>query len=538
MASLHPFFGYYCLHFTRIFAINGMGRNAMKESLQSKQPQKQATSNPKLASTSQGMEINPEAAFQWLHELPAYPTNQVLRQNSIQRLHGIGNRNLRNLVMRIPEEGGNAASEEEQVIYQDNTRLFSGLHDDILDEEPLAILARGTRIHILDTSEPTVTFIEVMDGEYAGRRGYVSGLAQPHISAAEYQTLDEMLQYNGSHGWHISLPQSSLEAGSIGIQETGRGRERPTLGGSYPAESQMEPTAGSGADQARRQLLDYIRGQLASVSIPTESGQMEVFRGRGGRGGGYAYQARNYSTEGSQRHQAYMSQVSLEGIGLDASNPLTVAMWSEFRRIISHEGDTSAINAYDEQMVTIGAGFAATSNNAGAIYNRMPQETRQRLFEHGIRVNDDNSFSVIDLRRGVVEHGNNALRLMQVEPRMLGVLVQEAQSQREISQGEQRMSSAAWMVRAQFEQFMELNRGSEFLYAPPWDERTRRFAIRLRHWMGSLGWDIIRGANGNARALASRTYTHVHRVKPTWSEAYIRERIQTISQAAGCGNPW
>lgn len=358
---------------------------------------------------------------------------------------------------------------------------------------------------------------------------------EPELTGAETDAararFEEMLS-GGERGWHLTLPSSRLRAGSIRYLRGGR-RSSPRLGGRYPRRPTMTPLDDPVEEAARQMLIEDIRGRLGGITAPTESGQMPTFRG------GYVYRARESAagSAASASHQEYTNTATLESIGLDPNDRRTAAIWNQFHLIIVHEGDTSAINAWDNQILTIGAGFSQRYGLAGSIYNRMPPAFRQNLYEHGICVNEDNSFTVLDLDRGVVETGRNALRLIQVNPGMLSLLVQSAQSQTEMTQGESTMSARAWMLRSQFEQFLSQNSdipGS----ALAWPENSLRFGFLLRHWQGALSWASMGATSGSPNALANyalRTLQRVHRGDADWTPAYIRGRISGLARDAGVG---
>jgi hypothetical protein len=449
----------------------------------------------------------------------------------------------RQIVQRLPSQ----SELDDLVIHQNGMGIYASPNDDILDIEPIAVLPRGTTIRILDDSDPLQVYVEVVDGSHIGVRGYLNNLGTPYVTREQYQSLEDLLNFNSPRGWHRSLPRSTLRAGSIDYQR-GRSRgETPSLSGSYPDRPSFEPRSSSGGETAepideamRRLLIGDMRRRLVSIPIPTQSSQMPIYRG------GYAYRAGSHreGNETSEQQYEFIREATLESIGLDSSVLRVQRLWQQFQRVMRQEGDTSAINAWDDQIVSIGAGFSArleAGGDAGAIYNDMPSEFRQRLYEHGIYINDDNSFTVLDLERGVVETGENALRILQVNPHMLALLIQEAQSERELTQGDTTMSQRAWMLRAQFERFMIRNQGipnSVF----SWPENAQQFAFKLKHWSGALTWTSIADTGGGVERLANYALRTVYRVKAPdrardphswWTEENIRNKIIGIGERSG-----
>lgn len=341
-------------------------------------------------------------------------------------------------------------------------------------------------------------------------------------------SLGELLDYNNPRSWHRSLPSSTIPAGRISyIGGTGR-RGTPRLGRRYPPRPAIEPMADTAWQTVRQTLIDDIRSRLTGITAPTPSGGMGIYHG------GYAYMARNYregrlEQETSRLHHEFMTSATLASIGFASPNSRITVLWQQFQRIITQEGDTSAINAWDDQIVTIGAGFSAKTGAAGEIYNRMPSGFRQQLYTHGIRVNPDNTFTVLDLDRGMVETGENALRLLQVNPTMLALLTRAAQSETLLQQGGEERSQRSWMLRAQFQQFLKRNRDvPDSVFG--WNQAAMQFAFKLKHWSGALSWRQMGSTGGDVNALANYALRTVHRARGgDWREAYIQGRILGIA---------
>lgn len=154
------------------------------------------------------------------------------------------------------------------------------------------------------------------------------------------------------------------------------------------------------------------------------------------------------------------------------------------------EGDTSAINAFDSQIVIVGAGFSAKSGRAQALYNRLPEAFRRTLFEHGIQVNADNTFTVLDLTQGIAVSGEEGLRLLQRDERRLSLLINLAQSEEQMTMGGETRPAREWMLEAQFEQIRD---GLRRAVVDTWALPAAKLATKIRHWQpGVVSWADLR----------------------------------------------
>lgn len=280
-----------------------------------------------------------------------------------------------------------------------------------------------------------------------------------------------------------------------------------------------------------RVATDTIEGRLRAVAIPATGGELLL------RDGGYAYRAHTHR-EGSAAaaaHDDYMN--SDNPLGLTSRRDLR--RWEIFRFVMG-EGDTSAINAYDSQRVTIGAGFSASSGEAGEMLNRLPAPMRQRLFDHGILVEADNSFTVFDTSRGVIEHGENALAVLQVDQRRLALFSTLAQSTEDVSDGTTTHSAREWMLRAQFEQATSSIPAEVF----DWPVAIAKVAIKLEHWQSGVAtWSrLIAWAGGgpdlSAMCRGARDAIWRHHHCPTegsFSLDEIEERFDERAAQAHAG---
>lgn len=349
----------------------------------------------------------------------------------------------------------------------------------------------------------------------------------------------DLLEFSGERGWHQTLPRSELKADSVEYVKDPHGGD-PALGGTYPTHPGILPMDDPVDEAARTLLLEGIHQQLDRISIPTITGRLPVHKG------GYAYTATSSEADAgvSREHDEFIRLASLEALGYDSPSQRHLLMWRQFRALADLEGDTAAINTWDSLILTVGAGFAqgGTFRQAGAVYNRMPQAFRQRLFEHGIRVNEDDSLTVLDLDRGVVEVGNNALRVLAASQRMLSLLIREAQSQTQMTADGRTMEERQWMLWAQFEEFMYENRHCPDEVLENWRARTLRFVFRMSAWQGFIAfrWSAMEPLGDNTESLATYFLRAVYEKhleldpgEAGWTVAEVRERIRKIGHAAG-----
>jgi hypothetical protein len=359
-------------------------------------------------------------------------------------------------------------------------------------------------------------------------------------------------QYGHSLGWHLTLPRGI--GSRLGLQlERRQGRLTPTL--RRPPGHRPDRVAGDDlfADAIER-FLNRLHERLADVTIPTASGHLRVYQRAGHEGEphwtGYVFAHRDFAVGGGAQASAnrpyldFLSQAreadtAEEGpaIGIDLDSEENRFFWRYFR-FIQSEGDPAAINAWDPQLITLGAGFSAharADQQAGQIYNRMPRAFHAHLYRHGIMVNSNNTFSVVDPDTGVVETGRNALMVLRTNEAMLGVLIQASISGERMTQGGETLMGRQWMLRAQFEQFRSLHSaGLDYGVVSRWRPNSIRFAFLIRHWNSSIPWRILR-QDPRTTALAVLQ----DRVARGADPATVWSRLTTIAGRAdvGIGRP-
>lgn len=359
--------------------------------------------------------------------------------------------------------------------------------------------------------------------------------------------INALLDPENPGGWHSALPQApdmDLEHGHDGVPErrTMRGRvtrERvePTIA-NYPDAPTMVPEDDGTARISRAALIQQMQARLSNVTLPGRDGNLPMHRS-----GGYAYMAtRNMENQDSADYISHIRGLTIEDLGYDSVSTNQRRIWPLFH-FIMQEGDPSAINAWDGEHITLGSGWSADTDslNGGMVLNRLPAAYRRQLYSVGIHVEGSdgpiaNQLTVLDFGTGSVMHGEDALVLLSADQQRLGFLINAAQSQEQMSNDDNTESTpqANWMVRAQFEQFIRNNRISPAMFA--WPQRSLRFAVKLHHWMGSLGWPGLESHGPNVNTLANHAYS---RLLPRWTgrEDRLRDKIYRIAGRHGIRIP-
>ena len=417
-----------------------------------------------------------------------------------------------------------------------------------IDDE-LRTVRRAWRVQndtVTELSEPGIEeayqLISQDSHELAGERASV-------LTTPDPDQLRDVFDMTSNRGWHHIFPQSIIPEGRIGYSTGEANRRsldqtitlRPSLGGQHYTPDRVAIVNNANISTLRELVINAINRRLDSIHTEealTDRGPMILwhtprtsnwgwFYGVGGTGA-----QRNYPA--GQRHRAFLRGLTPNNLGLQGDD---LARWQVYR-YLQVEGDTSAINAYDNQYVTIGSGFGALYRRAGQIYNFMPPHFHERLYMHGILVNPDNTFTILDLNRGVIEHGDNALRILQVDERRLGLLVHEAQSEREITHGGETREQRLWMVRAQM---LGATRGIPNSMLS-WPITLLKFAVRCYHWQPStIPWTDLRSMphhNIDVIATLIRNRIWVRRGRPTsgsYSFADIQSRMRGWARAARAG---
>lgn len=162
----------------------------------------------------------------------------------------------------------------------------------------------------------------------------------------------------------------------------------------------------------------------------------------------------------------------------DRAAKIKKVVWEELK----HEGEASAINAYDSQLLTWGRGFGARAGLLPQVMEILFKDraVAEAFLSYGIDfvpAEKEKGYRVVNLRTGAVEVGVNALRLIQTDPRLLGVFVKIAEDPRYSRQ----VADAQWEIVAK-------NAGAVPTYATSWDDRWIALISHISHWWPAAGW--------------------------------------------------
>ncbi|MCO4783862.1 MAG: hypothetical protein KC646_16155 [Candidatus Cloacimonetes bacterium] len=135
-------------------------------------------------------------------------------------------------------------------------------------------------------------------------------------------------------------------------------------------------------------------------------------------------------------------------------DPKRVAFIFElFRQISGWEGESSAINTWDSEMLTVGPGFSAIANNQyymGRMFSLMPDKYLQKLYGAGFRVNADFTCTIVDYKTGRLLHEKAGFDSLRKNHEFLSLLVNLAQSTDSATHNGETKELRQWMYEAQF----------------------------------------------------------------------------------------
>ena len=380
----------------------------------------------------------------------------------------------------------------------------------------------------------------------------LAGERARELTSLDPGQLADAFDMNSAGGWHLSLPASPDTLRTWPGRSATRRRER------------VEPRVtgrGSGMVQSAnpafsRMVARLVQQRLAQVEIPTESGALRFFatvQMRELHPGDYPGYVWGVSTDlpqgAAEDYRAFWAQVSgtrtveqVREVGVELRNPAELAMWRRYLSIAGGEGDVAAVNTYDNQLLTIGAGSSSQYGEVAQIYERMPDAFHEELYQHGIYVDRNrHELVVLDTERGAVVRGINARRILRTNQRLLGVLIRASMSAQPMSHamasgGSESAAARVWMLRAQFEQFRWRNRDIPSAVWG-WPRNGLRFAFLLRNWGSAIQWRGQRGmvsTHGDGRRLAVLAYERLGQLR-RWrgQEEQLWRRISGLAIRSG-----
>lgn len=355
----------------------------------------------------------------------------------------------------------------------------------------------------------------------------------------------DLFSRGGSGSWSRALPaapRSRLTFVSGEANRTGIGQridQRPEV--RVPRRGRV----GAARTDAQRVAIATINARLARQPTPAAGGEMTLHQRRGRGSWGWAYRAASHEAHSPEaaEHTRFMAS-QRDGHDMNLRTAEDRRRWAMFRFVLGTEGDTSAINAYDNQRVTIGAGFSARFGRAQAVYRRMPAAFHQELYDIGVEVTGE-GFRVLDLNRGVVETGRNAEIVLQADERRLGRLARLAQSTEQMRQGGHTAEARVWMLRAQFDEATASI--PRVVLRAPWTTPGAKLAMKINHWQtGVAAWRRLvawAGPTADVGNMASQARDAIwrHHGRPAagdYSLASIEARLDNRAALAGTRIRW
>jgi hypothetical protein len=151
-------------------------------------------------------------------------------------------------------------------------------------------------------------------------------------------------------------------------------------------------------------------------------------------------------------------------------------VWEE----LAHEGGSLSINAYDEARFTWGRGMAASGGHLQSFIETLEKNegVRDAFLRLGIRV-AGGDFQIVNTANGAVEHGSEALQLMQAHPDILAAFKTVGESNR------QAIADAQWSV-------IKTAAGkvpdAVLQATPPWPKESVQLLAHFHHAGDNFGW--------------------------------------------------
>jgi hypothetical protein len=151
-------------------------------------------------------------------------------------------------------------------------------------------------------------------------------------------------------------------------------------------------------------------------------------------------------------------------------------VWEE----LAHEGGSLSINAYDEARFTWGRGMAASGGHLQSFIETLEKNegVKNAFLRLGVRV-AGGDFQIVNTMNGAVEHGSEALQLMQAHPDILAAFRAVGESNR------QAIADAQWAV-------IKTAAGkvpdAVLQSTPPWPKESVQLMAHFHHAGDSFGW--------------------------------------------------
>jgi len=258
-------------------------------------------------------------------------------------------------------------------------------------------------------------------------------------------------------------------------------------------------------DKKQQAIIEYVKMKRAALPDRLTG---TAFAGKAGGGGiGYMYGGRNPG-----------APTSVKAAGTDDKAKHEKWIWEE----VGSEGGASSINTYDTDAsgsdnVTFGMGFAKSTlpSLLKALFAKDP-EIKKALLDAGLAL-DGSKWLIVNTDLGAVEEGTDALRLLEVNTKLLSLLMNIGEDPKH-AQTNLDVQWAAVMAGG----------GKYPQYAATWSsENAFKIAFHMAHWLPAYSWasvdysptdgDILKIVKTFAKAAAGKAAANgVYLVPARW----------------------
>lgn len=228
----------------------------------------------------------------------------------------------------------------------------------------------------------------------------------------------------------------------------------------------------------QKSLLEKIAANRSK--LPQNPPELVAYGYGGNNKAGYYFS--DPQKKGDPKPALPKGTVSTRGKDAERRTQVNQVIWRE----MSGEGGAAAINTYDEQILTWGKGFGAADGVLRSVMRHIPPEVRKELLSVGITYQDD-KWLMVNIKDNVVEEEKNALRLLQFDKPLLGLLIDLSRRYQE------------GMVEAQWKALAETAaRYPDDILA--WPDSAIALAAHCIHWR-STGWSPYVATKGDLRGI-------------------------------------
>ncbi|MFT5455006.1 MAG: hypothetical protein ACI9K2_001484 [Myxococcota bacterium] len=203
----------------------------------------------------------------------------------------------------------------------------------------------------------------------------------------------------------------------------------------------------------------------------------------------------------------------------DLRNSKTRKQWELFQDTAKGEGDPSSMNTWDDQDVTLGAGFSAAGQLQRVLagfFTRAPSAMR-RFYEAGILLNGS-TFVAVDVAKNVRLEGDAAKKLIKYDKTLITLFIDLAQStERDDGLGntDKGPTLRQHMLDAQFSLFQD-KAGNVPTFALSWSRTARAVAGHANHWLpGVYPWSRFKSTKGDLAKIAA-----------VFGQCYVKWRVK------------